>query len=148
MAYFPNGTSGEIYNDKYCVNCLNWRDTLDGRGVGCAIIDLHMVWNYDQLAGNSPKAEAMKLALETLIPTKADGFPGECNMYLPAGLGDVEGQQKMFPSESDKCMQRCKRLCEEKKNVINNEATASGKHSDEERPEGHQEPSGEAEAVG
>ena len=61
MGYFPNGTSGDVYQEEYCSRCVNWRDSGDGRGFGCPIIDLHLLWNYDAVGvgANKTKHEAL-----------------------------------------------------------------------------------------
>lgn len=102
MAYFPNGTSGMVYQGKYCENCWNWRDLNDDRGPGCPIWDWHLIHSYDQIAGN--KANDVKVAeskvykdsLEQFIPTGDDGFPKQCLMFLPKNEIDIPGQLKLF----------------------------------------------------
>jgi hypothetical protein len=80
MAYFPNGTSGMIYEDEYCDNCIHFEDE---KGVyACAVLELHYEFNYEQ-GGKTKLSKAIKQVLETLIPTKEDGiFPGECKMFV------------------------------------------------------------------
>lgn len=74
MAYFPNGTAGELYEERYCSRCRNNRDD------DCPIWTLHLIWNYDQ------NSDATKhIALDALIPTTDDGNPGECYLFIPAG---------------------------------------------------------------
>lgn len=95
MAYFPNGSSGMDYQDRYCDNCRNWRDTGDGRGHGCPIWDLHMIGDYDQCA-DTEIGKLWKKLLENLIPTKKDRiYPAQCAMFLPIGAQDIEGQMRM-----------------------------------------------------
>ena len=70
MAYFPNGTSGRMYQDKWCNNCLHWpQDPEDG---GCDVWFAHLLHNYEGAARG---------VLDTLIPEK-DGEPQECSMFL------------------------------------------------------------------
>jgi len=73
MAYFPNGTSGMIYEEKWCARCIH-RSVEDG--TGCAIMLAHMVYNYDY-AGNPHNP------LNLLIPVGEDGFPLQCNLFIP-----------------------------------------------------------------
>ncbi len=47
--YFPNGTSGLMFQEENCFHCLNFRDLEDGRGAGCPIWDVHTLFNYDQI---------------------------------------------------------------------------------------------------
>lgn len=102
MAYFPNGTSGLVYQEKYCDNCWNLRDLNDGRGFGCPIWDWHTLKSYEQIESKSKTRVQNMLAglyyesLEHFIPTKDDGFPAECIMFLPKNQVDVQGQMKMF----------------------------------------------------
>lgn len=76
MAYFPNGTSGLDYQEHFCVKCVNYRDKKDGRGYGCPIFDLHLLWNYDAI-----KDKDKKMALEMLIPT-TDVGNDQCSMFV------------------------------------------------------------------
>lgn len=84
MGYFPNGTSGVLYQEEFCSRCVNWRDLGDGRSFGCPIFDLHSLWNYDAVGtdGDAIKAEA----LEHFIPM--DGIQcGQCTMFQEAMPG-------------------------------------------------------------
>lgn len=102
MAYFPNGTSGMIYQSEYCENCWNWRDLNDDRGPGCPIWDWHMLWNYDQIASKTDtqkrkvQAKVYKASLEHFILTGEDGFPKQCLMFLAKNEVDIPGQLKLF----------------------------------------------------
>lgn len=79
MAYFPNGTSGDLYQAQWCECCLNYRDKDDGRGHGCAVWDAHLLSSY------GAKGE-VKDILDTLIPMDKEGvFAAECAMYLDDG---------------------------------------------------------------
>ena len=74
MAYFPNGTSGEIFMHDQCAKCVNWRDKEDG--FGCPIMDIHMVYNYGQ------KGETKEI-MTALIPDDKERLcAGECSMFL------------------------------------------------------------------
>ena len=79
MAYFSNGTEGAIYQDRYCCNCVNYRDLNDGRGYGCPIWDAHLMF----LDLKKPDACAV---LDHLIPREKDppGFAAQCSMFLEA----------------------------------------------------------------
>lgn len=85
MGYFSNGTEGEIYQATYCDNCVHWRDLGDGRGYGCPIIDLHMLYNYDQHpehSNNPEQAERTANMLNELIPRSENGLYNEqCRMF-------------------------------------------------------------------
>ena len=45
MAYFSNGTEGEMFYSRECRGCVH-EATEDE---GCAIYDAHLLWNYDQI---------------------------------------------------------------------------------------------------
>jgi len=75
MGYFPNGTSGEMYEEEYCYQCVNWRDLADGRGPGCPVMDLHLFYNYAEC--NKPDS-----FLHQLIPRDEEGFNLECSMFI------------------------------------------------------------------
>lgn len=88
MTYFPNGTEGEMFKERFCYHCKNWRDMNDGRGEGCPIIDLHILWNYDAIGKDADKIKHE--ALEHFIPTGEPGAFDECKMFLP-----IEGYEHM-----------------------------------------------------
>ncbi len=85
MAYFPNGTSSDIYMEKYCERCLNWIDKNGDGNFGCPILDVHFSVNYSQCRNKD-----IKRILEILWPTGKDGFPAECSMFRSSG--ECEGQ--------------------------------------------------------
>lgn len=60
MAYFSNGTEGDIYEAEYCDRCIH-QD-------GCAVWELHMIHNSDQ-----HDDERLASILGTLIPRSKDG---------------------------------------------------------------------------
>lgn len=78
MGYFANGTEGEIFNERYCHRCVNWRDLDDGRGPGCPVWDAHLMFAYDE-SGSSSNAETI---LSVLIPRH--GIKNECAMFVEA----------------------------------------------------------------
>lgn len=85
MAYFSNGTEGMMYEEKYCSNCINYReyDALGGLK-SCPIFDLHYEYSYEQNK-RTKVGKVLVNILETLIPTKKDSpFPDECSMFLQA----------------------------------------------------------------
>lgn len=69
MAYFPNGSAGLAYQERYCFNCAN----ADDEGC-CAIWDCHVVFGYNA-------SEAETSILNFLIPEDDKGFPAECSMF-------------------------------------------------------------------
>lgn len=80
MAWFSNGTEGEIYRERYCDRCVNNRDLNDGRGEGCPIWDAHLLF----MEGDK-KPDAQEV-LDHLIPRETDppGFAAQCSMFLEA----------------------------------------------------------------
>jgi hypothetical protein len=91
MAYFSNGTEGEMYDRQYCDRCIHQAE--EESTDECPVKFLHMIDNYDQ-CGDSDRSKSVKLRLELFIPTGKDSFPEQCKMFIPNG--DVEGQTKMF----------------------------------------------------
>lgn len=83
MAYFPNGTSGISYMERFCFRCVHWKDLNDGRGEGCPIMDLHILWNYDAVGDDADPTK--KTALNNLIPLRKDGLGNEeCSCFVSA----------------------------------------------------------------
>jgi hypothetical protein len=75
MAYFPNGTSGMIYEEQYCFNCVHGNE-------GCPVMDAHNLYNYDQCEEDD-RGKAIKTILDLLIPETKDGLGAEqCTMFL------------------------------------------------------------------
>jgi len=70
MGYFPNGTSGMIYEDEYCSRCVHQK--VDSGG--CSVMLLHVLYNYDECNND-------KSMLHTLIPRDEKGFNAECTMF-------------------------------------------------------------------
>ena len=72
MGYFPNGTSGEMYRERYCDRCLHDRG---GDGPMCPIWTLHLERNYKDC--NDATA-----ILHRFIPRSADKLDNEaCVMF-------------------------------------------------------------------
>lgn len=68
MAYFSNGTEGDMYCKQWCDRCLH-------QDSGCTVWLLHMLYNYDECN----KKESM---LHVLIPIRQDGFADKCTMFV------------------------------------------------------------------
>lgn len=86
MAYFPNGTAGEIYLESYCLRCKNWKQRKTEDTPGCPIWDMHMLLNYDR--------DKCGQALDALIPMDKEMNPQQCRMF--EWNGECRGQIKMF----------------------------------------------------
>jgi hypothetical protein len=67
MGYFPNGTSGCMYEEQYCIHCLHEGD--------CAVWEAHMLRNYDECNNKDS-------ILHLLIPRDAKGFNEKCKMFF------------------------------------------------------------------
>lgn len=91
MGYFSNGTEGDFYRSAWCERCVNWRDEHDGRGDGCPIWDLHILYNYDQL-----KKSSLERALSSLIPR--EGIEnGQCRLFWERGKPGPNGGGEEVP---------------------------------------------------
>lgn len=82
MAYFSNGTEGDMYEEQYCSRCIH-RNGKDG--TGCAVWLAHVLHNYDEC--NNEES-----ILHILIPRSKDGpWNEECQMFVE---GDATSEQK------------------------------------------------------
>lgn len=96
MAYFSNGTEGEMYQEQYCSRC--WHD----RNQDCPIWLLHLNHNYD--GANNPGH-----FLHALIPNgeiAADGKTfARCNFFIEKhkvgadAAIPLKGQLMIFPEK-------------------------------------------------
>jgi hypothetical protein len=108
MAYFPNGTSGMMYQEKWCFRCKNYRDKGDGRGHGCVIWDAHLLWSYEECNNNgktytidgatktNPPLSNAKAMLDMLIPMDENHFPAECSMFVEMSQEEIEAHDVEF----------------------------------------------------
>lgn len=79
MAYFPNGTSGEILREQYCDRCKWDKDQ------SCPIWNAHMIHNYDECNND-------KSILHMLIKHTADGLcADECYFFEPETVDMFNG---------------------------------------------------------
>lgn len=78
MAYFSNGTEGDMYEAEYCGKC-HWQP--EEEPYECQIMFLHALFNYDQ-CGKDDRAKDLKTCLDALIPTDENGFADKCNFFL------------------------------------------------------------------
>lgn len=76
MAYFPNGTAGDMYEAKYCNRCVH-----EGRvdGPGCPVMLAHVLFAYTLC---NEKEHPGKVILDLLIPEDEDGYPKQCAMFV------------------------------------------------------------------
>jgi len=69
MAYFPNGTAGDMYRERYCDKCKHDKDDK------CPIWLAHLLHNYDECNNDDS-------ILHMLIPMTKDGLRAtECFFY-------------------------------------------------------------------
>lgn len=82
MGYFSNGTEGMDYEATVCSRCVHY-DTSD-QNMGCPILRLHMVWNYDACDDDGKRH-----ALDSFIPRHGI-YNGLCTMFHPIDASDAE----------------------------------------------------------
>lgn len=69
MAYFSNGTEGEVYRDHYCSKCVHDQEH------NCSVWLAHLLYNY---------SFQEKSMLDLLIPRSKNGLGNEkCTMFIP-----------------------------------------------------------------
>lgn len=79
MAYFPNGTSGMIYEEQVCAKCAHYGEGDDVGG--CPVLLIHNLYNYDQCA-DTEHGKAIECILDLLIPrTKNDLGNEKCSLF-------------------------------------------------------------------
>lgn len=79
MAYFPNGDSGERYQEGVCNHCAHSA----GEGPDdslCPVWELHLLYSYSQ-------STEMEGALNVLIPEEGI-HPQLCRMFHPTSEAD------------------------------------------------------------
>jgi hypothetical protein len=100
MAYFPNGTSGMMYEEQYCSQCIH-----EGGedGPGCPIMLLHLLFNYDQFK-RGKIGQTVKTMLDTLIPETEDKLGAErCSMFVRREFSDAEiAEQRRLDEQAAK----------------------------------------------
>lgn len=77
MGYFPNGTAGEDYYERWCARCLHENPDKE---ITCAIWMVHLLRNYDECNNDES-------ILHALIPRTKNGLGNErCTMFVDRGL--------------------------------------------------------------
>jgi hypothetical protein len=89
MAYFPNGTSFYVWQERACSDCLNYRDNGSG-SFGCAITDAHFLM-ADKMHDKECKRTDVFATLDILIRDET----AECQMRLTAQA--IEAQRAETP---------------------------------------------------
>lgn len=87
MAYFSNGTEGDMYSREYCDKC---HFQPDSEPYECPIMFLHALYNYDQ-CGKDERAKDLKSCLENLIPRDENGFADKCSFFMEKERHEQEG---------------------------------------------------------
>lgn len=76
MGYFPNGTSGMIFEEEWCAHCIHEDDES-----GCPVMLAHIVYCYTE-NDNKPLMDVLNM----LIPQSKEGEPynsaKECAMFI------------------------------------------------------------------
>ena len=70
MAYFANGTDGEIYESTFCEKCVHYGE--------CPVWEAQYDYAYDLC---NKKESPGKKILDMLIPIRPDGFAAKCTMF-------------------------------------------------------------------
>jgi hypothetical protein len=71
LGYFPNGTSGEMYQAKYCFHCVHMLPEY-----GCPCDTAHLLWNYDECNKDDS-------ILHKMIPIdNKKGFNKKCTFFF------------------------------------------------------------------
>jgi hypothetical protein len=93
MGYFPNGTSGMIYEEQYCYRCIH-RNGRDGKS-GCAVMLAHNLFNYEHC--NTPDS-----ILHLLIPKTKDGIGNAtCEMFVQGEPPQLYDTKRMLPEHAE-----------------------------------------------
>ena len=71
MGYFPNGSSGDRYEQEWCENCLHGQGE---EGNDCAVLVAHALRNYDD-------CNDKESPLHVLIPRDKYGGNLKCEMF-------------------------------------------------------------------
>ena len=101
MGYFPNGTAGMDFQERFCLRCVNHRDLDDGRGEGCAVWDAHLIApsqhpEHAKSEFERGQAEATQLLLGVLIEKK--GLDNDCKLFQErVGVAPVDQLRLPWP---------------------------------------------------
>jgi len=82
MAYFSNGTEGEMWEARNCAKCALYGNHTED---SCPILFVHQMFNYDQL---DPEKTDIRNILNVLIPTRMDGFADQCSLFTEKEKAD------------------------------------------------------------
>ena len=98
MGYFSNGTEGEMFEERWCVNCRH-SDISGGRELGvdppCPVWMAHTLFAYELCNSKSPGKTILDMLIPTKMVTASDGFDlptNECAMFAPVEPNVTPGQ--------------------------------------------------------
>jgi hypothetical protein len=105
MGYFSNGSEGDAYFHRYCVNCDNLTGSRQSDcrdGCQCPIWDVHLLYNYDALPLLPGGDTVGSKILDYLIPRSDDKLHNEeCVMFRPTGDFELQEAVKGVDPQSD-----------------------------------------------
>ena len=73
MAYFSNGTEGDMFREKWCDRCIHDENN------DCPVWNAHLAFDYQQLKEGK---EELRQVLDMLIPMKDKIWPDKCKMFV------------------------------------------------------------------
>ena len=85
MAYFSNGTEGDMYTERVCSHCVH-KD-------GCVVMLAHLIHNYDQIKDGKMVTDH---PLNILIPHKGPAENGLCRMFYSEDKATMEKAKAVF----------------------------------------------------
>lgn len=98
MGYFPNGTSGMVYEEQYCINCVHGPRRQPEEKM-CAVWLAHQLYNYD--AVGEDKNEKLAHVLDLLIPRSDEKLRNEqCSMFVDDKSLPDPNQMDLFATEA------------------------------------------------
>ncbi len=92
MAYFSNGTEGELYRERYCYRCQHFSE--DGNR-DCPVWEIHWLYAYGQNT-NPELSSVLSLLIPMVEHISKDGIQyriaGECALFLTAPVATEPSQ--------------------------------------------------------
>lgn len=96
MAYFPNGTAGDIFEAEWCSRCAH-----EGGedGPGCPVMLAHILYSYELC---NAKDDPGKVILDLLIPDEAPTHVPACAMFHEATASDRAAMDRKAREREDR----------------------------------------------
>ena len=89
MAYFPNGTAGDMFQARCCAHCIHDAD----EDKPCMVWGAHLMFSY---GAEGP----LKDVLDMLIPMQPNGLDaGECAMFVDRQPARCRDTPDMFETK-------------------------------------------------